>query len=50
MEACENINETDELGSRFEEESFLSESGFEELACKYNVYIFILVSFKQNER
>lgn len=39
MEANEGRNETDEVESRFEEESVLSESGFEELACKYNVRI-----------
>jgi len=37
MEASEDINKTDEDESRFEEESVLSESGFEELSCKYNV-------------
>jgi len=33
MEAREDDSETDEVGIRFEE-SVLSESGFEELACK----------------
>jgi len=40
MEANEDMNKSDdEDESRFEEESILSESGFEELPCKYNVYI-----------
>lgn len=39
MEASEDMNETDEVESCFEEESALSESGFEELVCEYNVYI-----------
>jgi len=34
MEASEDMNETDEAESRFEQESVLSESGFDELACK----------------
>lgn len=48
MEASEDNSETDEVGIRFEE-SVLSESGFEELACKYNVYIHIIF-LKQNGR
>lgn len=39
MEANEDRNETDEVESHFEEESVLSESGFEELACKYDVCV-----------
>ena len=40
MEKSEDMNETDEVKSRLEEDSVLSESGFEELACKYNIYIY----------
>lgn len=45
MKANEDRNENYEVESHFEEESVLSESGFEELACKYDVYILF---FKQN--
>lgn len=45
MEANEDRNENDEVESHFEEESVLSESGFEELACKYDVHVLF---FKQN--
>ena len=49
MKANEDRNETDEVAeSRFEEESVLSESGFEELACKYNLCI--IFQTKRKER
>lgn len=32
------MSETEEIDSCFEEESALSESGFGDLVCKYNIY------------
>lgn len=49
MEASEDNSETDEVGIRFEE-SVLSESGFEELACKYNVYSYYFFETKRTAR
>lgn len=34
------MSETEEIDSCFEEESALSESGFGDLVCKYNIYLF----------
>lgn len=49
MEASEDNSETDEVEIRFEE-SVLSESGFEELACKYNVYSYYFFETKRTAR